>query len=159
MYMKKIKRVMAVFMSVLILFSSLGKNTFAAETESTSKIKVYDSTGNLIDELDSLDELTKYGINPNTRAQQKLMELFYDVLKGLIVQYLVATIKNAFDYANEQNIKFPTVDPGDTITVYSLDGNIYNPYPPNSYQGTTWRNTNFIVVVSWNKYKYQIVNR
>lgn len=55
---------------------------------------------------------------------------------------------DGFKYLKEYKITIPVIDDGESATVYSLDGNIYNPYPPNSYEGATWINTNFLVVVN-----------
>lgn len=151
--MRKIKRILAVFMSAMVLISSIGMNVLAAESnESTAKsstIRVYDSKGNLIDELDSMDELNKYFSNSKARMGEIAVAKFlYDVLVGLTVLFVYDGITNIWNYLEEYDITIPTVNPGDEITVYSLDGNIYNPYPPNSYQAVTWKQTNFIVVVS-----------
>lgn len=62
--MKNWKKVMAILISAIVLFCNIGINTFAAENEASSKIKVYDSNGNLI------DELIKYGINTKTRIRE-----------------------------------------------------------------------------------------
>lgn len=151
--MRKIRKIVAVFMSAMMLIISIGMSTFAAElhepTTESSKIKVYDSRGNLIDELDSMCELSKYFTNSKERmAEVAIAKFLYDVLVGLTVLFVYDGISNIWDYLQEYNITIPTVNPGDKVTVYSLDGNIYNPYPPNSYQAVTWERTNFIVVVS-----------
>lgn len=147
--MKKIKRLIAVFMSTIVLFGTFGVKALAAEAETTSKIKVYDSKGTLIEELDSSEELNKYGINEDERsAKTKIMKLVKELGKELVIEFLKAGISDGFKYLKEYKITIPVIDDGESATVYSLDGNIYNPYPPNSYEGATWINTNFLVVVN-----------
>lgn len=151
--MGKIKRMIAVLISAMVLINSMGVNVLAAETSESATesptIQVYDSQGNLIDELDSMDELDKYFIDSKAKMGEIVIAKFlYDVAVGLTVTFVSIGIVNIWDYLQNYNITIPTVNPGDTVTVYSLDGNIYNPYPPNSYQAVTWKQTNFIVVVS-----------
>ncbi len=153
--MKKVTRFIAVVMSILMVFCSINIIPVSAEetleiTPKTEKsIKVYDSKGNLIDEIDSMDELDKYFVNQQQRGvKEKIVEIVCDVLYQLAIQFLCNLIEDGWNYLNEYEIEIPPIEPGEVATVYSLDGNVFNPYPPNSYQAVTWKQTNFIVVVN-----------
>lgn len=152
--MKKITRILAMIMCVVTIVSNMGMiTTHAAGAENTGKgkatIKVYNSKGVLLEELESEEELQKYFSQSGERSvKTKIIEIIWDVIKGYIVDYVKKEIDDAWTYLNEYKITVPKIEAGEIATVYSLDGNIYNPYPPHSYQGATWVNTNFIVVVT-----------
>lgn len=155
--MRKMKRLIAVFMSAVILFCSIGMNGYAAEFgkmeethEDNSKIKVYDSKGNLLEEFETKEQLNAYlGISEKRVDQvgKVILKVIYDILIGLGVMYMDQAITSLADYMTYDYFTFPPVEDGDIITVYSLDGNVYNPYPPNSYQGANWAKNNFRIVV------------
>lgn len=139
-------------MSAIVLFCSIGMNTWAAESqERNSKIKVYDSRGDLLIEFDSLEEYNEYY---NSESKQRLAaeitiaKFIYDVAVGVTATFVVMGITNIYTYLSEYNITIPTIEPGEVVIITSLDGNIYNPYPPNSYQAIYWERTNFRVTVS-----------
>lgn len=150
------KKIVAVFMSAIILFCSISMNGYAAELEKTeevqedSKIKVYDSKGNLLEEFETKEQLNEYlGISEKRVGSvgKMILKVIYDILIGLGVMYMDEAITSLAEYMTYDYFTFPPVEDGDTITVYSLDGNVYNPYPPNSYQGATWADNNFRIVV------------
>lgn len=145
-------------MSAMMLFGSIETSVLAAESEKAKevqetnvhKVKIYDSTGNLIDELDSKEKLDEYFTDSKERGpiKKKIIEFLVKVGEAWAVQYAADGIDNVIQYLANYKITIPKVEPGDIVTVYSNDGNIYDPYPPNSYQSVTWRKTNFVVAVS-----------
>lgn len=150
------KKIVAVFMSAIILFCSISMNGYAAELEKTeevqedSKIKVYDSKGNLLEEFETKEQLNEYlGISEKRvdPVGKIILKVIYDILIGLGVMYMDEAITSFAEYMAKDYFTFPPLEDGDIATVYSLDGNVYNPYPPNSYQGATWADNNFRIVV------------
>ena len=155
--MKKMKRLVAIFMSAIILFCSIGTNGYAAElgkVEEThgdnSQIKVYDSEGNLLETFETKEQLNDYlGISEKRAGSvgKMILRVIYDILIGVGVEYMDQAIRSFADYMTYNYFTFPPMEDGDIVTVYSLDGNVYNPYPPNSYQGANWPKNNFRIVV------------
>ena len=144
------KKIVMLIIGVALFFSGMGINAVAKEVETDSVIYAYDYNGELIETFKTEEELNDFlGISKARKAGGRLAvaKVLKEVGEELLYKALVEGIENAYNYLKNLQISIPTLEVGQTATVYSLDGNIYNPYPPNSYQYTTWARTNFIVVV------------
>lgn len=64
------------------------------------------------------------------------------------VDYYVEKLsgKDIATWASE-NSKIPYTPYKIKIRIISSDGNVFNPYPPNSYQGAIWKQNNFRVEI------------
>lgn len=149
------KSIITLAMSFILLFTSFSVNVSAKEIDNEnvyeSTIQLYNTNGNLIAEFESEEEFDNY-LNRNRISyalKVKIIEITKKVAEALVIEVLVEGIKDGWRYLNEMQIKIPTLKDGQIATVISNDGNISNPYPPNSYQAKVWVSTNFVVKVRY----------
>lgn len=143
------KKYLSIFLMLLVLVtSSLSVLASSIQTENEIKtFKVYDGAGNLLDTVNSKDDLSLYGIDQNQRADllvAKFTKTYGEI--GMVHELALGLTKLTLWLA-ETKVQVPYCPTESLVYIYSKDRNLYNPYPPNSYEGAMWPQNNFIIIV------------
>ncbi|MEG0240785.1 MAG: hypothetical protein RR623_10150 [Bacilli bacterium] len=118
--------------------------------------RVYNSQGTLIGETQNPDEFMFKMQSDFTSIQphsgkpigRLVLAFIWGSLQTIsTVEWVVDKVVGTYNWV-DANIRFaPDLNGTYPVVIYSNDGNIYNPYPPNSYQGWYWTQNNFYYVI------------
>ena len=167
-YNSFIKRSISMFLCCLIIFNGIALSAFAAEMpaeKEKKQYKVYNGYGELVYTADSLEEAENYlknlqcsqGRSSSSGAQIVFKTALSGTVNALLLIGYTAYAINKYQMGEieakeiittiisppslEEIIEFNT-----RIGVYSVGTSVINPYPPHSYQATTWIRNNFYYV-------------
>ena len=117
--------------------------------------KVYDSYGNLIAETTDPDDFQVYKDKQVLRSNplQKLIQIITASVAFQTIAF-ISTVHYAIDMSIatvswiNSHIHFGGLSNGTyKIKIYSIDGSVFNPYPPHSQQGAMWDKNNFYYAI------------
>ncbi|MGL4873600.1 MAG: hypothetical protein ACRC30_02995 [Clostridium sp.] len=150
--MKKLLKKIA--LTLTFLFCSNTISSFAISLESVKSkdtektVSVYDGSGNLL--YDKI-QMSEYNKLKETKGIGVLLvvKVFFKALGVLGSISFVTEVLTGVSIPRwiHDNITIPIYNTSKTMEIYSRDRNVFNPYPPRSYQGATWKKNNFYVVV------------
>lgn len=159
-----LKKLIAIFLASGMIICITSTNVSAAhdfyseeeteeieEAEEKTIWEVYDSQGNLVGETTDPDNFQVDKDNQLLRKDffKKLVQTItasvaYQAIAFIsTIHYAIDSSISTINWINS-HLDFSGLSDGKyKIKIYSMDGNITNPYPPHSQQGAMWNRNNF----------------